>query len=275
ADRMPRVTVRDRSLHGGVAAPSHPDRGRADRQGARVDVAKAHEATFERRGLLRPARLDRLEILVRHRTARFEGDAERLELLLGPADPAAEDEASVTQAIDLRGHARGLERMTVGDDDDRRAQLDPACLRGEPPQRRERLPERRRIACGHVGCDRDVIRGHHEVIPERFPQARPAQHRVLGRAGPEVDEVDPDFHGDVQHRSWIAILYPHGMSLPFSVWAPLAGFADEVLVVVRLIMGVTMIYYGWPKVRDPKKNAGARCGSSRRPTNGSVTGRTT
>jgi hypothetical protein len=27
-----------------------------------------------------------------------------------------------------------------------------------------------------------------------------------------------------------------------------------VLVVVRLIMGVTMIYYGWPRVRDPKKN---------------------
>lgn len=27
------------------------------------------------------------------------------------------------------------------------------------------------------------------------------------------------------------------------------------LLVIRLIMGVTMVYYGWPKVRDPKKNA--------------------
>jgi putative oxidoreductase len=45
------------------------------------------------------------------------------------------------------------------------------------------------------------------------------------------------------------------MSLPFAAAAPLAGFADPVLLVVRLIMGVTMIYYGWPKVRDPKKNA--------------------
>src|SRR5207247_8944049 len=118
---------------------------------ARVAGANADEATFERRGRLRPARLDRLEILVRHRTALFEGDAERLELLLGPADPDAEDEASVTQAIDLRGHARGLERMTVGDDDDRRAQLDPACLRGEPPQGRERPPDRRWVAPGHAG----------------------------------------------------------------------------------------------------------------------------
>jgi uncharacterized membrane protein YphA (DoxX/SURF4 family) len=28
-----------------------------------------------------------------------------------------------------------------------------------------------------------------------------------------------------------------------------------VLLVIRPIMGVTMVYYGWPKVRDPKKNA--------------------
>lgn len=45
------------------------------------------------------------------------------------------------------------------------------------------------------------------------------------------------------------------MSLPFAAAAPLAGFADAVLLVVRVIMGVTMVYYGWPKVRDPKKNA--------------------
>jgi hypothetical protein len=32
--------------------------------------------------------------------------------------------------------------------------------------------------------------------------------------------------------------------------------------VVRLIMGVTMVYYGWPKVRDPKKN-GAELEASR------------
>jgi putative oxidoreductase len=45
------------------------------------------------------------------------------------------------------------------------------------------------------------------------------------------------------------------MSLPFSAAAPLAGVADVVLLVVRVIMGVTLVYYGWPKIRDPKKNA--------------------
>lgn len=45
------------------------------------------------------------------------------------------------------------------------------------------------------------------------------------------------------------------MAFPFAAAAPLAGFEDAVLLVVRLIMGVTMVYYGWPKVRDPKKNA--------------------
>jgi putative oxidoreductase len=45
------------------------------------------------------------------------------------------------------------------------------------------------------------------------------------------------------------------MSFPFAAAVPLAGFEDPVLLVIRLIMGVTMVYYGWPKVRDPKKNA--------------------
>jgi len=45
------------------------------------------------------------------------------------------------------------------------------------------------------------------------------------------------------------------MALPFSASAPAASYADVVLLVVRLVMGTTMIYYGWPKVRDPKKNA--------------------
>ena len=45
------------------------------------------------------------------------------------------------------------------------------------------------------------------------------------------------------------------MTLPFSDAAPLAGWTDLVLLVVRAITGLTMVYYGWPKVRDPKKNA--------------------
>ena len=38
--------------------------------------------------------------------------------------------------------------------------------------------------------------------------------------------------------------------------APLAGTVDIVLLIVRVVLGVIMIYYGWPKMKDPAKNAG-------------------
>jgi putative oxidoreductase len=34
-------------------------------------------------------------------------------------------------------------------------------------------------------------------------------------------------------------------------WTPLAGVADAVLLVARLVTGAVMVYYGWPKLRDP------------------------
>src|SRR5919108_5003901 len=37
--------------------------------------------------------------------------------------------------------------------------------------------------------------------------------------------------------------------------APLAGVVDIVLLIVRVVLGVIMIYYGWPKLKDPAKNA--------------------
>jgi putative oxidoreductase len=37
--------------------------------------------------------------------------------------------------------------------------------------------------------------------------------------------------------------------------APLAGYTDVVLLVVRLVLGIVMAYYGWAKVKDPAKNA--------------------
>jgi putative oxidoreductase len=37
--------------------------------------------------------------------------------------------------------------------------------------------------------------------------------------------------------------------------APLSRWTDAVLLVARLITGVVMLYYGWPKIRNPRKNA--------------------
>jgi putative oxidoreductase len=41
----------------------------------------------------------------------------------------------------------------------------------------------------------------------------------------------------------------------YSALAPLAGSSDLVVLVVRIILGGVMVYYGWPKVQDPRKNA--------------------
>ena len=43
--------------------------------------------------------------------------------------------------------------------------------------------------------------------------------------------------------------------MTYSAWAPLAGYTDLVLLVVRIILGGTMAHYGWPKVKDPRTNA--------------------
>ena len=37
--------------------------------------------------------------------------------------------------------------------------------------------------------------------------------------------------------------------------APFSRWTDAVLLAARLIMGVVMLHYGWPKIRDPRKNA--------------------
>ena len=37
--------------------------------------------------------------------------------------------------------------------------------------------------------------------------------------------------------------------------APFSRWTDAVLRAARLIMGIVMLHYGWPKIRDPRKNA--------------------
>ena len=42
--------------------------------------------------------------------------------------------------------------------------------------------------------------------------------------------------------------------MPFTPWTPLAHVPDLILLVVRLVTGVVMVYYGWPKIQDPGKH---------------------
>ncbi len=43
--------------------------------------------------------------------------------------------------------------------------------------------------------------------------------------------------------------------MPYTALTPLAGLADAVLLMARLVTGSVMVVYGWPKVRDPHANA--------------------
>lgn len=43
--------------------------------------------------------------------------------------------------------------------------------------------------------------------------------------------------------------------MAYSAWPPLAGAADLVALLVRLVLGGVMLYYGAPKLKDLRKNA--------------------
>lgn len=45
--------------------------------------------------------------------------------------------------------------------------------------------------------------------------------------------------------------------IDISAWTPLSGdgLQDLTLLIIRLIFGITFIYYGWPKLKDLKSNA--------------------
>jgi len=43
--------------------------------------------------------------------------------------------------------------------------------------------------------------------------------------------------------------------MAYSAWAPLAGVGDLVALLARLILGGVMLYYGWPKLKNPGEGA--------------------
>src|SRR5215470_1724811 len=83
---MPRLAESDGAAERGIARAADPDGGAGGPHGPRrgVDVAEAHEAPLVTRDALRPACLDRLEIVVGQRAALLEGHTDGLELLLRP-----------------------------------------------------------------------------------------------------------------------------------------------------------------------------------------------
>src|SRR5262245_26528574 len=157
---VPRVAVNDGAAERGIAAAADPDRRArvALRAWCRAHLAEGRERAFVRGDIVRPRWRDCRQVVIGHGAALREREGERLELLPRPADADAQDEPSTAQAIDIRRHACGQQRMAVRDDDHGRAELDAPGAAGEPGERGERIVEWRRVARVDVGRDRHVIR---------------------------------------------------------------------------------------------------------------------
>src|SRR5262249_49789827 len=109
-DGMPRFSEADGAAQRGVARATNPDGRSRGLDGPRrcMDLAKAHETPLVAGDALGPARLDRLEIVVGEGAALLVRHADGLELLLCPAHPHAEDEATARELIHDRGGPRRL-----------------------------------------------------------------------------------------------------------------------------------------------------------------------
>jgi len=144
--------------------------------------------------LVPPRGPDREQVLVGQPAALAERDAERAELLPGPADAHPEDQAPAAEIVEVGGHPRDQQRVPVGHDEHRGAEPDPAGEAGQPGQRGERLVERHGVLLRHVGRQHDVVGHHQQVEAEALHGKRPAPQHVRIRARTEVRDVHAKPH---------------------------------------------------------------------------------
>jgi len=168
-----------------------------------LDVGVVH-----RRLRLGPQGAHRLDVVVVATPAVGERHADRIELLLQPADPDPEDHATATQVVDRRDLLRGDQGVALRDDEDARRELDPLGHRGHVGQPDERVRQVELLgAAGHLA--RPVVRvlrlvaaRHDDVLdgPERLEPGALGDRRQLAsprcrRAHPGVGEHQAELHG--------------------------------------------------------------------------------
>jgi hypothetical protein len=151
-------------------------------------LPQLEEAPLERLRLVLPQRADGAHRLRRARAALLERDAERVELLLQPADADAEDGAAARQHVE-RGDLLGdVERVALRQDQDAGGDLDRRRDGGDVGERQQRVGQRqvlrgRNASAAVVRVRRLVADRDHDVLhrPQRLDAGR------LGRTG-EVGE---------------------------------------------------------------------------------------
>src|SRR5437867_9478508 len=120
---VPAIAERHDTPKGARAVPADPDwRMRLlDRLGGEADVVESIELACEAWVVGRPQLLEDAEDLVGLPPASVERRVEDRELLLPPSDAHTADEPPVGQRVDRRQHLRHHDRVTVAEDEDRRA----------------------------------------------------------------------------------------------------------------------------------------------------------
>src|SRR4029453_18437856 len=119
----------------GVTADHDRRRRLLDGLGMRLDALEGGEAAAIRGRSLHPDGADRGEVLVGGEAALLERGAEGAELRLEIANADAEDEPAIRHDVERGQLLREDERIALGQDDDPRAEADPARVRGQEGER--------------------------------------------------------------------------------------------------------------------------------------------
>ena len=163
-----------------VAADHDGRRRLLDGLGMRLDALEGGEAAAIGGRGLRPDGADRREVLVGDAAALLERGAEGAELRLEIAHADAEDEAAIRHDVERGQLLREDQRIALGQDDDPRAEADPARVRGQEGERDDGVDDAiagRRAARAAPG-DRAARRARRP----RATRSRPSRRRA--RRGP-------------------------------------------------------------------------------------------
>src|SRR6266540_2688550 len=138
-----------------------------------MDVLERNKLPVEGGYVVGPKRLYGGEVFIREPPTPVERDGKRLELLLRPAHPDSKNQAAAAELVEVRGHARSLKGVPVGEGRDRGAKLDPRRDSGEPSEYDERIIKRRGVLRLNIRRNRHMIRDHHQVKANRLRKPGP------------------------------------------------------------------------------------------------------
>jgi len=178
-----------------------------DRLGIAADLVKLHELACKARGIVRPQRAHRCDIFIGPLAAPLEGDAERLEFLLQPADADTELHPAAAEIVERGDFLRQYQWIALRQDHHRGHEAQPGGGGSDPGQPDQWIGQfgrriTRQAAGRPVGIDarvifgpNDMLDGEHRIETGRFGQ--PHQAARTFRIGKRVvAEVQGEFHED-------------------------------------------------------------------------------